>query len=288
MCDLCPICNKHPESMEHLFFQCEWTRVVWFGSPLQWSTLQETQISFFDWFVGKMTLLGAKDDEDGSLTGLFLNLLWSIWNARNQFVFEGRMIRPEIVISIVVERNMAFQAAKVAQKSQNLRIPTIQNDKWTPPNGDMLKINIDATTDMEMARGAVVVIVRDRNGDMLTSISKRIPCSSPLQAEARALLEALHLVEALNIQQVIICKNLVDCCFSKEAPWQIASDIHSIKTKLMSLPLVTIAWARKTANKVAHVAANLALSTYVSLPFTACLLFFSRGFRLFFLSFMCS
>ena len=30
----CPICNISIESIEHLLFECAWTRPVWFGSPL--------------------------------------------------------------------------------------------------------------------------------------------------------------------------------------------------------------------------------------------------------------
>lgn len=30
----CPLCMKEPETVEHVFFRCDWTRPVWFGLHL--------------------------------------------------------------------------------------------------------------------------------------------------------------------------------------------------------------------------------------------------------------
>jgi hypothetical protein len=33
-CPICPRCNKALETIDHVFLRCDWTRAVWFGSPL--------------------------------------------------------------------------------------------------------------------------------------------------------------------------------------------------------------------------------------------------------------
>jgi hypothetical protein len=46
---LCPRCNKSPETIEHVFLQCDWVTQVWFCSPLTITTPIIQANSFADW-----------------------------------------------------------------------------------------------------------------------------------------------------------------------------------------------------------------------------------------------
>ncbi|GMP82024.1 hypothetical protein CsSME_00036510 [Camellia sinensis var. sinensis] len=38
--NMCSVCLKEEESVEHLLFDCGWTKAVWFGSMLKWTKLK--------------------------------------------------------------------------------------------------------------------------------------------------------------------------------------------------------------------------------------------------------
>lgn len=48
--NVCPICHKEPETLEHMFLLCDWVRPVWFGSQFQVVPRREEITSFHQWF----------------------------------------------------------------------------------------------------------------------------------------------------------------------------------------------------------------------------------------------
>lgn len=269
----CPVCGGQEETLIHLFTGCDWTKAVWFGSPLQWGQVPSPSLSFKDWFEQKMKCLKNLNDDPASIVALFYNILWAIWKARNEFIFESRSICPMYTIYTAVDSCDKFLAAN---SNADQTVPAgdslnVEVQRWQPPSGDAVKVNIDAATNLDIQKGAIAVIVRDSGGNMLTGISKKIHCNCAIQAEAFALREAILLIEALGLHQVEIesdCKPIVDCFKSDNIPWQILSIVQDCKVRLASLPLVKIGWARRTANKVADTVAKLALTTFVPLTWS--------------------
>jgi len=47
----CPRCGSDSESLTHLFLHCEWSHLIWFGSPLGAIPSLLGLDSFIDWFM---------------------------------------------------------------------------------------------------------------------------------------------------------------------------------------------------------------------------------------------
>lgn len=48
--EICRICRKAPETLEHLFFHCRSAKLVWKLSPVQWDGLQLLEHFFPQWW----------------------------------------------------------------------------------------------------------------------------------------------------------------------------------------------------------------------------------------------
>lgn len=69
---LCLLCGKEIEIVDHLFFNCEFSQLIWFGSPLGLKT-RGNNISFKDWIGYWFTLL-----LDTYALSLRILLIWHI------------------------------------------------------------------------------------------------------------------------------------------------------------------------------------------------------------------
>ncbi|XP_058753771.1 uncharacterized protein LOC131626956 [Vicia villosa] len=97
----CPFCSNHPESSEHLFFQCQiskavWDRIYsWLGNDLEF-TLEEFK-SF-----GCIQEKARKTNTRVKLNSIWLALIWCIWTMRNAIIFYNASFSFETVISNIL------------------------------------------------------------------------------------------------------------------------------------------------------------------------------------------
>lgn len=261
---MCPICMRKEETVEHLLCSCDRVRAVWFGSQFNWSVEMGESENLQHWIMSKLDCLARIGEEKEWRIALFFNYLWSIWKARNEFIFEGRRINLEFIIKRAEENMKEFWVANVIEKREDTTMHTNQNQnhQWTPPIGDMVKINCDAAYDLNSLKGASAVLVRDRDGDLLTGSSRVHPCVSPLQAEALALNDAMDLICALDVQVAIVESDnatVVNACLGGLIPWQIDGIVNEIRRKLSLFNRVEVRWIRREANKSADLVAKLML-----------------------------
>lgn len=175
---VCPICRIKDETVEHLLDECDWVRAVWFGSYFDWHVENEGCANMQHWFVSKLDMIAKFGGDTKWQTALFYNYLWSIWKARNEYIFEGRKINPEFIIKRAEENMKEFWEANDTEKPEESAMETNQNhmQRWNPPMGYAVKLNCDAAFDSENLIGACAVLVRDRDGDLLTGSSRLLPC----------------------------------------------------------------------------------------------------------------
>lgn len=84
-----------------------------------------------------------------------------------------------------------------------------------------MKINIDASFDSNLMRGAIAVVARDELGDFLTGVTRNIVCSSPIAVVACALREAITLAGAFDSFDVVVesdCSTVVKSCSDSSIP----------------------------------------------------------------------
>ena len=95
---LCPICETEPETVEHVFLFCPWTRPLWFGSDFQWSVHANSVQSFQLWLCQKLEeIKRVHPNHANQLSALVGNICWAIWKGRNEFVLEGQPVNPLIL-----------------------------------------------------------------------------------------------------------------------------------------------------------------------------------------------
>ncbi|XP_027346638.1 TMV resistance protein N-like [Abrus precatorius] len=95
---VCPICETEPETLEHVFLFCPWTRPLWFGSDFQWCIDVNSVQSFQLWLYKKLEEIKRVYPENANqISGLVVYICWAIWKGRNEFVLEGKHVNPLIL-----------------------------------------------------------------------------------------------------------------------------------------------------------------------------------------------
>lgn len=95
---LCPICGTEPETVEHAFLFCPWTRPLWFGSDFQWCIDAKTVQSFQLWLWQKLVEIQRVYQENANQVSAQVgSICWAIWKGRNEFILEGKPVNPLIL-----------------------------------------------------------------------------------------------------------------------------------------------------------------------------------------------
>lgn len=120
--DVDPRCGQD-ESIIHLLFQCQFAQKVWLLAPFA------TEMDFsgiIDLLTDWPGLCELKCLPPAGITigSLFPWILWTIWKARNRFIFEGYSDSPETTLS---------SAIKLAREWSMDSKPEITTNKRTPP-----------------------------------------------------------------------------------------------------------------------------------------------------------
>ena len=91
-CPKCPICNSSEETIEHLLFECAWTRPVWFGSSLGFRNHpQGTWVSLrFQSFVD----ICKSGSEVFRILSIVATICWFIWRSRCAFIYDNVDLSP--------------------------------------------------------------------------------------------------------------------------------------------------------------------------------------------------
>ncbi|XP_043717788.1 uncharacterized protein LOC122665701 [Telopea speciosissima] len=106
----CSTCGVSPESEDHILFDCPFACNVWFGSPLQFSPLDDMP-NLVDWIQGwDFWFKKDKRIAQESLSRASF-ICWYLRQARNDFVFNGKDWTPSEVILVAEKAFLEFFAA---------------------------------------------------------------------------------------------------------------------------------------------------------------------------------
>ena len=84
---MCKSYGEDIEIMEHLFFHCRLAKEVWRLSPVKWDGLEEYIGNISRWW---RVLIEARHRSAGiDHIALIVNILWQLWKARNDRVFNS-------------------------------------------------------------------------------------------------------------------------------------------------------------------------------------------------------
>jgi hypothetical protein len=91
----CQRCGSEDEYLMHMLFYCFMSRAVWYISPLG------LKVDLLPMVLKDAMLMKTQTLDYGSIT-LFCFTLWSLWKARNDYIFGGIRAEPRRVVATAI------------------------------------------------------------------------------------------------------------------------------------------------------------------------------------------
>ncbi|GJW78719.1 ribonuclease H protein [Tanacetum coccineum] len=252
-CGILKLCQD-VETVEHMLFECPWTKHGSIISCVQ--ALLET--------------IHSKSERMKLHTSL-ANITWQIWKSRNGKVFNAcQLCPPHMILSVnsmVSDFNSVFSTSYPTSSALvNHDVPQESSLRWIPPpTNNCVKLNCEAS--YKPYKAALGVIARDSTGSILLCSGEIWCVSDPLMAEILAIRSACHLAISQGWQNATIKSDskLVVSFASSEAdpPWAVAATVDDIKLWASQLAL-SFSWVHRDCNLVAHHVAQVAFSSHVN------------------------
>ena len=87
---------------------------------------------------------------------------------------------------------MAIKVLSSNFRSAEVSHARLRKDRWAPPTGDCVKINVDASFDPDMLRGTTGAVIRDKKGKFIAACNACLDMvQDVLSAKALALKHSL-------------------------------------------------------------------------------------------------
>lgn len=210
----CPVCGKDNETVEHLFFQCDFARRIWRVSRLGLDFSVGSPVAFGEWFLNWMC-----DALDSSALLESISILWTIWCCRNDFVFRNLQVDVmqawreasylHQLLCRALQRKEQLPLACGASASGDLGLSdghkVILQDKLKR-GGDLVpvKMVVDGAWRKETWDGAAAWVSCGRDP---TEGACRVKVCSATMAEAWVVLRALEVARSKGWQSVELLTN---------------------------------------------------------------------------------
>ncbi|CAL1401146.1 unnamed protein product [Linum trigynum] len=174
----CQLCNGEEESPIHCLFLCSHAEATW--RTLFPSNVVPQNIS--QW------IFSLREEGNGEVCRQKIFCLWNIWKARNEFVFKGVVPSPTRT-SIFAFREAAEPHLTPFSSSTFNQPREIPSLSCPPPFHPQQRIYCDGSFDVATQEAAFGVVITNSDGQIWDGKAGRIICSSPIEAEARAILD---------------------------------------------------------------------------------------------------
>lgn len=165
--DPCPRCNSTPETLEHVFRDCEEVAELWdkFVSMELWSRF--FSIGFDPWLKSNLFSMdyGSGQWNWSMLFGVMVN---TIWQERNHLVFEG--VRSSLDSSLAtLLRQVEFIHGETFKSAASLVEVNkqVMHIKWIPPPHNAFKLNTDGSHKQGSHFSACGGLIRNHSGNFI-------------------------------------------------------------------------------------------------------------------------
>ena len=189
-------------------------------------------------------------------------LIWRIWKARNNAVFNKFRESPSnTVLSAKAETQDWLNATQSQKKATpHTRQTTENNTKWRNPPATYVKCNFDAGFDVQNLETTGGWIIRIQCGTPISWGSmKLVHTSNPLEAEIKALLAALQQTWIRGYTQVLMegdCQTLINLVNGSSSHSSLANHLEDIRFWANKFASIEFGFIRRKGNKLAHVLAK--------------------------------
>ena len=182
-------------------------------------------------------------------------LIWGIWRARNDLVWQNTNHSSSQVSGFV--RNFLHQwiAAQEQNGSSSHGISHPHVQRWAAPPIGFLKINVDAA--LFPSKAGLACVIRDSRGVFIQARLKSICGKFSLKlAEALAIREALSWLKRLQIDNVLVETDALvlvqDICANHHEATHVGLVTNDCKLLLYSFQHIQLLCVKRLANYAAH------------------------------------
>ncbi|WCJ18734.1 hypothetical protein M5689_001063 [Euphorbia peplus] len=133
---------------------------------------------------------------------------WSIWNQRNEAVWNDRVVHARIALHRSMGLLRDYQQCQASANLQRMTPSLPHVDRWEFLKSRWVKVNIDAATNSEGGRVGLGQVCRDSLGRVITCQSKFYTGTWSVElAETIRLKEAMRWFLSLGVSNVILEMN---------------------------------------------------------------------------------
>ncbi|XP_038697222.1 uncharacterized protein LOC119994956 [Tripterygium wilfordii] len=150
-------------SVDHLFCQCAGPLSLWYRIMKWWGFCWCPSADINDMFEQWESMVSQGTTQRKIWCLLFYVVVWSIWKARNELIFEGKNVNWLDIYHLIFVRlkywatyivpHFPYQSFQLAQSSECIKFWTNIRSKrssttltWNPPSHGWLKWNVDGSS----------------------------------------------------------------------------------------------------------------------------------------------
>lgn len=256
--DVDPKCKRCgcSESITHLFFHGRFAQKVWLLAPLA------NEVDFrgiIDLQAAWSSLCNQPCLPPTGLTSgtLIPWTLWSIWKARNKFVFEGFSASPEETLSSAIKLAREWKDNAKAEPTKIL--PRVRQE-FSAPSGVRVVRSDAAWRSTENAAGLGWTFLPSMPDMNYQKSVQHV--TSPLMAEGLALREAVRTCQRLELGSVRFESDsalLIKCLNAELDISELHSVVSDVRAIVSAFDYVSFGWISREKNVVDDVLAKNAL-----------------------------
>ena len=248
-CDICPACGKEPETISHVFVNCEVAKRVWRC-----------------WLDCSLVVLNANMDivdialeilDSGSSSDLefFFGAAWAIWSSSQI---------PDHIWSFAKKFILESRSA-LSANSQNL---SRQEGRWCAAPLGVFKINVDGATSESGKNSSVGVVIHDAASNIIATCCKYLQGRYLVEeVEGLAMECGLLLAKEQMLSQIILESNsiaAVSGVLDADFGGCVGHIYQGICSILASFSSWDVKHVRRDYNKAAHFLAQFARQWEIS------------------------
>lgn len=250
----CPVCQEEVETTDHAMFWCSRAREIW---ELILPSMIEYHWSQMDIKDQWLSFRGRQGDK----LKLICRGAWAIWNDRNNLIHNRPAPNPTTRCEWIREYMADFRKVNPLGGSN---FQSVEDVHRLIAEGEGMIMHTDAAYRGDKNTIGIGLVVRDKQGNLkaVKNMSSQV-CTSPLGAEAAAVLEGLRLARALDVHHLTIMSNSLSLINSIEEEIQcefcIATTLWDIKAIQNSFVKVTFGYVSRRFNRFSHKMAQAGL-----------------------------
>ncbi|XP_015381605.1 uncharacterized protein LOC107174895 [Citrus sinensis] len=99
-------------------------------------------------------------------------ICWTIWKARNKYLFEAKKSDPHMLVITAGALMEAYQKVKGPEGKCRATKEESKTRGWQPPQQNCFKVNVDATISNDKQLSGLGVVIRDSTGKSIAAAIK--------------------------------------------------------------------------------------------------------------------